>query len=625
MIAPSLGSSPPFPIPTFLIQGIKMIRVADYIAQTLASHGIRHVFLVTGGGAMHLNDAFGRCRDMEYVACHHEQACAMAAESYYRLSGKVAAVNVTTGPGGTNALTGVYGAYVDSLAMIVISGQVRYDTTVRSTGLPLRQLGDQELDIVPIVAPITKYAVMVTDPKSIRYHLEKALHLAITGRPGPVWLDIPMNVQGAQIDPETLDGYDPAEDLSPAAQPDMREAVMQVVTRLREAKRPVILAGSGVSIAQARDLLLRVADRLGIPLTTAWNAHDLVPDAHPCYAGRPNSIGDRAGNFAIQNADLVLVLGCRLNIRQIGYNWQTWARAAYKIVVEIDPLELKKPTVAVDLPIQGDVHAFLEAMLAVQLEGPTQAHRDYLAWCRVRRDRYPVVKPEYWDTKGAVNPYCFVQALFEQLPEGQVVVTGDGTACVTTFQAAVVRSGQRLYTNSGCASMGYDLPAAIGASIASDRQRVVCIAGDGSIQMNLQELQTIITQKLPIIIFLLNNQGYHSIRQTQHNYFPDNAVGCGTESGLGFPDFEKLALAYGFTYYKIGDHKELAGIIQKSLAEPGPVLCEVVLDLEQTFSPKLASRRLPDGRMVSAPLEDLYPFLDREELAENMLIPLLED
>ena len=602
-----------------------MIRVADYIAQTLAAHGIRHVFLVTGGGAMHLNDAFGRCKGITYVACHHEQACTMAAESYYRLSGQMAAVNVTTGPGGTNALTGVYGAYVDSLAMIVVSGQVRYDTTVHSTGLPLRQLGDQEIDIVRMAAPVTKYAEMVTDPATIRYHLEKALFLATAGRPGPVWLDIPMNIQGAMVDPATLQGYDADSEPLEAPGTDLQTAAETVIRKLRQATRPVILAGTGVRIARAQELLLRVAEGLGIPLTTAWNAHDLVPNTHPTYVGRPGTLGDRAGNFAVQNSDFILVLGCRLNIRQIGYNWNSWARAAFKAVVEIDPIELQKPTLSIDLPIQGDVRAFLETMLSLMPEGPTTAHQDYLSWCMERRERYPVVAAEYWNSNELVNPYCFAQALFELLPEGQVVVTGDGTACVTTFQAAQIRSGQRLYTNSGCASMGYDLPAAIGACFGSNRQRVVCIAGDGSIQMNLQELQTIVTQKLPITIFLLNNQGYHSIRQTQQNYFPDNPVGCGNESGLGFPDFEKLAFAFGLRYRRIANHQELTEGIRQTLSESGPSLCEIMLDLKQPFSPKLASRRLSDGRMVSSPLEDLYPFLSREELAANMLIPLLEE
>ena len=549
----------------------------------------------------------------------------MAADGYYRLSGRMAAVNVTSGPGGTNALTGIYGAYVDSLAMIVVSGQVRHDTTVRSTGLPLRQLGDQELDITPIATSITKYAVMVTDPLEIRFHLERALYLATAGRPGPVWLDIPMNVQSALIDPDRLRGYDVATDHSEMPTINLGEMALQVLDKIRRAKRPVILVGTGVRIAKSQEPLLRVAKQLGIPLTTAWNAHDLVPDDHPCYVGRPSSLGDRAGNFAIQNADFLLVLGCRLNIRQIGYSWKTWAREAYKVVVEIDPIELLKPTLSIDLPINADAGAFLDAMLILGTDGPTSAHREYLSWCRIRRAKYPVVKPEYWNNTEAVNPYCFVEALFDQLPEGQTVVTGDGTACVTTFQAAQIRKGQRLFTNSGCASMGYDLPAAVGACVASERERIICIAGDGSIQMNIQELQTIVTHRLPIIIFLLNNRGYHSIRQTQQNYFPDNFVGCGVESGLGFPDFEKLAIAYQFKYLRIRNHLETADIIRRALSEKGPVLCEVMLDLDQAFSPKLASRQLEDGRMVSSPLEDLYPFLSREELADNMLIRMVED
>lgn len=605
------------------------MRVADYIARTLAEHGVRHVFLVTGGGAMHLNDAIGRCEGLRWVACHHEQACAMAAESYYRLTNRLAAVNVTTGPGGTNAITGVYGAWTDSLGMIVISGQVRYDTTVASTGLPLRQLGDQEVEIVKLVQPITKYAVMVDDPRTIRYHLERALHLATTGRPGPVWLDVPMNVQGAQIDPEALQPYDPAEDATALPETDLAAEAAEVLAALRRAERPVVLVGSGVRLAGAQAAMLALVERLGVPLVTAWNAHDLVPDTHPCYVGRPNTVGDRAGNFAVQNADFVLVLGCRLNIRQIGYNWQTWARAAHKVMVDIDPLELRKPTLAIDHPVHADVAAFLDALAAQLPLEPAPAHREYLAWCQERRVRYPVVLPEYWQTEGAVNPYCFVQALYDALPEAQIVVTGDGTACVATFQAARIKPGQRLYTNSGSAPMGYDLPAAIGACFGAEhpdgtRPRVVCIAGDGSIQMNIQELQTIVTHRLPITIFVLNNGGYHSIRQTQQNYFPDNPVGCGPESGVGLPNFGRLAQAYGLAYNCIGAHAELEAGLRQALAADGPALCEVLIDPAQPFAPKLASRRLPDGRMVSSPLEDLQPFLSREELAENMRIPILE-
>ena len=606
-----------------------MIRVADFITQTLAQHGIRHVFLVTGGGAMHLNDAFGRCQGMTYIACHHEQACAIAAESYARLSGRMAAVNVTTGPGGLNTLTGIHGAWTDSIPMIVISGQVRTETLVACNSDPdLRQLGDQEVDIVRIVKPLTKYAVLVTDPQSIRYHLERALHLAKAGRPGPVWIDVPMNVQGALDDPDSMRPYDPAEDAPIPPTDSMEEGISVLLARLRAAKRPVILPGTGIRIAGAFEAFRRLVDRLGIPVATAFNAHDLLPDSHPCYVGRPGTVGNRAGNFAVQNSDFLLVLGCRLNIRQISYNWQAFAREAYKVMVDIDPSELQKPTLKIDLPIQADLKAFLDR-LDLQSNGyqKSAAQADYLAWCKARQARYPVVLPEYRVRTKPVNPYCFAEALFDRLPEGQIVVTGDGTACVTTFQAAKIKEGQRLFSNSGCAAMGYDLPAALGACVATEtpdgnHSQVVCMAGDGSIQMNLQELQTLVTQKLPVAIFLYNNQGYHSIRQTQRAFFPDNIVGCGLESGLGFPNFEKLCAAYGIPYHQVSAHAEMAAGISGTLASAhaGPSLCEVRLDLDQGFAPKLSSRRLEDGRMITSPLEDLAPFLSREELAENLLV-----
>ncbi len=608
------------------------MKISDYIAHRLAEAGIRHVFLVTGGGAMHLNDAIGREKRLVAVCCHHEQACAMAAESYFRLSRRMAAVNVTTGPGGVNALNGVWGAWVDSLGLIVISGQVKWETTTRSTPLPLRQLGDQELDIARLVAPITKYARMVTEPNSIRYHLEKALFLAQNGRPGPVWLDIPMNVQGALIDPASLPAFDPAElsqDEVLRGQP-LRAAGEEVLSRLKSARRPVILAGSGVRLSRAQEALLSFASAHKIPIVTAWNAHDLVPDDFATYAGRPGTIGDRAGNFVLQNADCVLSLGCRLNIRQVSYNWENWARRAFKIIVDIDPAELAKPTLAPDLPLCADAGELLHEMQELQelqvLAAPAAqwtAPAEWLGWCLERRRKYPVVLPEYHDSardSAAVNPYVFVQELFEQLAEDEVVVTGDGTACVTTFQAARLQRGQRLYTNSGCASMGYDLPAAIGAAFASEPgRRIVCLAGDGSIMMNLQELQTIATHRLPIKLFVLNNRGYHSIRQTQSSYFPDNIVGCGEESGLGFPDFEKLARVWDFPFERARSHAELKAAIAGTLGAPGAAVCEVMLDLEQQFAPKLSSRQEADGRMVSSPLEDMAPFLPREELRQNML------
>jgi acetolactate synthase-1/2/3 large subunit len=593
-----------------------MIRVADYIAQTLARSGITDVFMVTGGGAMHLNDAIGRCRELRTICCHHEQACAMAAESYFRLSGRLAAVNVTTGPGGSNAITGVHGAWTDSLGLVVISGQVKQSTLVRSFGLPLRQLGDQELDITPMVAGITKYAVMVTDPASIRFHLEKAIHLARTGRPGPVWLDVPMDVQGAQVDPDQLAGFRPEPE--PAlSEPELKGLAQAVLARLAKAERPVILAGSGVRIAGAQDDFLALAERLGVPVTTAFNAHDLMPHDHPLLCGRPGTIGERAGNFTVQNADFLLVLACRLNIRQISYNWASFARNAFQVMVDIDAAELKKPTLRIDLPIQADVGRFLRLLLEGAGPGAAPAHQSYLAWCRERVERYPVVLPEYWAKPGPINPYCFVDALFRQLEPGDITVTGNATACIVPFQAARLKPGQRLYSNSGSASMGYDLPAAVGAAVAAPGQRVICLAGDGSLQMNVQELATVAYQRLPIRIFILNNRGYHSIRQTQEAYFPESPIGYQPDNGVGFPRAEGLAQAYGLPFVRLASHDELEQGLARVLAMGGPVLCEVLLDPDQPFAPKLASRRLADGTMVSPELEDMAPFLSREELESN--------
>jgi len=590
--------------------------------------------MLTGGGAMHLNDAIGRCSGLEYVCCHHEQACAIAAESYFRLSGKLAALNVTTGPGGINALNGVFGAWVDSLGMIVISGQVKRETIAGNSGLPLRQLGDQEAGIIAMVRPITKYATLLQDPARTREVIERAILLARCGRPGPVWIDVPIDVQAALVDPAVLAPLDPARlyddpEVSPNARGEtgaltgakLAAEVDEFLARLAAAERPVVLAGAGVRIAGACELFLRVIERLGIPVTSGFNAHDVISNGHHCYAGRPGTVGDRAGNFTVQNSDLLLVLGSRLNIRQVSYNWASFARAAYKVMVDIDPAELSKPTLGIDQPIHAGVREFLE-LLEARL-GPYQAmpaHRRYLDWCRERVARYPAVLPEYWQTRDAVNPYCFMDALFRQLDPGDIVVSGDGTACVTSFQAADLKPGQRLYTNSGCASMGYDIPAAIGAWYASGARRIICIAGDGSAMMNIQELQTIVGNGIPVKLFILNNNGYHSIRQTQQAYFPDNVVGCGPDSRLTFPDFQKLAAAFGLGVRACRAHADMDASIAATLRGDGAQACEVFLDKDQAFAPKLSSRRLEDGTMVSSPLEDLAPFLAREEFAQNMLI-----
>ncbi|WP_324740326.1 thiamine pyrophosphate-binding protein [Tsuneonella sp. CC-YZS046] len=608
------------------------IRVADLIARILVEHGVTDCFMLTGGGAMHLNDAFGREAGLRKIYTHHEQAAAIAAESYCRLSNRPALVNVTTGPGGVNALNGVYGAYVDSIAMVVVSGQVKRENCAPNFPIPLRQLGDQEVDIVSMVRGITKYAVRLDNPLDARKVTEKAIYLATRGRPGPVWIDVPIDVQAAPVDPDVLEPFDPAslehDGEAPNNQAELGALhgaaldaeVAAMLAELCAAERPVVLAGAGVRISGQHERFLTFVERLGVPVVTGWNAHDVMPDSHPLFVGRPGSVGDRGGNFAVQTADYVLVLGSRLNIRQISYNWDSFARNGKVAMVDIDNAELAKPTLSLHRPIHADLRDFFAAAERLPLpnDNRAEARAAYLARSRARCEQYPVVLPEYWSDEGPINPYVFGKILFDVLEEDEVIVTGDGTACVTVFQAAGIKPGQRLYTNSGCASMGYDLPGAIGAYFAVTPRRIICLAGDGSIMMNLQELQTIVGLNLPIKIFVLNNDGYHSIRQAQQNHFADNIVGCGPDSGLTFPDFQRLATGFGISSSRVGRDADLADAIRASLATEGPHICEVMIDKGQQFAPKLSSRRLEDGSMVSSPLEDMVPFLSDEALAEAM-------
>jgi acetolactate synthase-1/2/3 large subunit len=614
------------------------LRVADYIAQRCAEAGARHVFLVTGGGAMHLNDAFARHPQLSPVCFHHEQAAAMAAEGHYRTSRRLAILNVTTGPGGINALNGVYGAYVDSIAMVVVSGQVKRETYLRNYPQPLRQLGDQEVDIVSMARPITKYATTVQDPHEIRRVMDKAIFLATHGRPGPVWIDVPVDVQGTQIDPTNLAGWDSANRESLLDDPELcpntrawleqqpatnfETALDTLLAALKIAKRPVLMAGTGIRLSGMQETFIALCARLGIPVVTGWNAHDSLTDDNPCFAGRPGTVGDRAGNFAVQNADLLIVLGCRLNIRQISYNWRSFAAGACKFMVDIDAAELDKPTLSIDHKIHADLADFIPALLK-RLDGytPASAHDDYLRWCRDRVSRYPVVSTEQRTANQPLNPYYFIELLFAKLDQDDVVVTGNGSACVMGFQAARLRTGQRLFTNSGDASMGYDLPAAIGACIARDRQRVICLAGDGSLMMNLQELQTLVGYQLPVKVIVLNNAGYHSIRQTQSAYFQDNMFGIGPDNGVSLPDFVAVAHALGLSAHRVVSAEGwLSQETADLLAAPGPALIEVMVDPTQGFSPKLASRKLPDGSMSTPALDDMSPFLEREELSANRFL-----
>ena len=578
--------------------------------------------MITGGASMHVNESVGCEQRIQYVCNHHEQACAMAAEGYARVTGELGVISVTTGPGAVNTLNGVYGAYTDSVPMLILAGQVRRDTCARVRGMRIRQLGDQEADMIGMVQGITKYAVLVSDPSTIRYHLEKAYHLATTGRPGPCWLDLPVDVQATKIDPATLAGYDPAEDDAKTEHAEIARQCGEIVERFRSAKRPVIMAGTGVRAAHAVEEFEEVIRKLGIPVTTAWT-HDLIASDDELFCGRPGSIGERPGNFTVQNSDVLLVLGSRLNIRQISYNWTAFAREAFKIQVDVDPAELEKPFVRPDLPVVSDLKVFLRA-LAGELNGwkPVPAHREWLSWCRERVARYPVVQPKQRQSRSPLNPYYFIELLFEGLRPDDAVICANASACIIPYQTARLKKGQRLISNSGSASLGYDLPAAVGAAFGNQGKRVICLAGDGSIHFNIQELQTIRHHNLPVKIVVLNNGGYLSMRQTQSNFF-GHLVGAGPSSGVSFPDYTKLAQAYGLRADCITGFDTMPRLWD-SLDAPGPSLCEVMLDGNQEIEPRLKPRQMPDGTIVSPALEDMYPFLEPEELRSNLFIKPLQ-
>lgn len=608
-------------------------KVSDYIADFIARWGIQDIFTVTGGGAMHLNDAFGHHEKLHCTYQHHEQACAMAAEAYARVENKMAAVCVTTGPGATNAITGVLGGWMDSIPMVIFSGQARYATTVPASGLPLRSMGVQECNIVPVVTPLTKYAHMVVHPEDIRYHLEKALYFAVTGRPGPVWLDIPLDVQGAVVETEKMPSYDPKENPELLPKSISEDVVEQILDKLQESSRPVLFPGNGVRLAGAIEEFRYLAEILGVPVITGMSSVDAIESDHPLFVGRSGGTGTRPGNFALQNSDVLFSIGNRQGFAQTGFQFKDWARESYTILNDIDENELKKPSLHVSLPVCGDAGELIKKLVTAarnrgaSKEQPLFSGEDWRRQCSLWKEKYPVVTKKHYETteEGCTNIYAFYEELSKAMKENQNLMVSVGTSRVAGSQAFRVKKGQRFITNPNTASMGFCLPGAIGVCIASGKKPVVCVTGEGSLQMNLQELQTIWQNRLPVKLFVINNQGYHSIRQTQQNYFGEPLVGVGEESGdLSFPDLEKLIPAYGFPYRSIHTSEELQEKIEEVLNFDGAIVCEVFVTKYQKTEPKTSAKKLPDGRMVSAPLEDMYPFLSREELEENMYIPLPE-
>lgn len=581
-----------------------------------------------------MNDSFGHHKMLRCVYQHHEQACAMAAEAYARVENRMAGVCVTTGPGATNAITGVLGGWMDSIPMVVFSGQARLATTMGSTGLKLRSMGIQECDIVPVVSSITKYAVMIKKPEQIRYHLEKALYLAVHGRPGPVWLDVPLDIQGAYIETDMLKGFSPEEEDVEIIKEIPEEIIKTVLAKIKESRRPVLFPGNGVRLSGAIEEFHELAEVLGVPVVTGMSSVDAFEWEHPLFTGRNGGTGDRAGNFAVQNSDVFLSVGCRQSFVQTGFQYESWARNSYTILNDIDENELKKPNLHVSLPVTGDAGEFIRKLLAqakrqgASVKAPLFQGEDWRKQCRSWKTSYPVVQREYYEKTpdNRTNIYAFYEELSKEMKENEKLVVSVGTARVAGSQAFRVKKGQRFITNPNTAAMGFCLPALTGVCTALPQEQIICVTGEGSLQMNIQELQTIRQNRLKAKVFVINNQGYHSIRQTQTSYFQEPLVGVGEESGdLSFPDLEKLMPAYGYLYFSCRESEKLGETIRKVLDAPGQAVCEIFVTKHQKTMPKTASKKLPDGKMVSAPLEDMYPFLPREELKKNMYIPLADE
>lgn len=598
------------------------IKLSDYVMQFLAQQDVKHVYMLSGGGAMHLDDSLGGCSELQYVCNLHEQACAVAAEADSRVTNRLSAVLVTTGPGGTNTVTGVAAAWLDSTPVLFLSGQVKRADLKRDTGV--RILGVQEIDIVSIVDSITKYAVTIEDPQSIRYHLEKAVHLATTGRRGPVWIDIPLDVQAAQIDPLSLPGFEPPQSGSSGDPAELPSQVGQVVEWLQAARRPVLLAGNGIRMAGAADRFLQVAEKLGIPVLTTWLGLDLIPDDHTLCFGRPGSLAPRGANFTLQNCDLLLIIGSRLDMAMTAYAHDRLARGAKKVMVDIDEAEIRKMQTPIHLPVVADAGAFLDE-LGRQAGAVDARHlKDWIARCREWKAKYPLVLPEHRDRPGELSMYHFSEALSDHLGEGDVIVPGSSGFAIEIFLLCLkIKRGQRCFHNRGTGSMGLGLPAAIGAAVASGR-RTICVDGDGGFQMNIQELATVERLRLPIKFFIVNNDGYASIRASQTGYF-HRLVGADKTSGVTLPDLGNVARAYGLPFARIEKRSDMAASIQQVLAAEGPVVCEVMVAPNEERIPRASSYIKPDGSMGSKPLEDLFPFLPREEFHANMIIPPLED
>lgn len=599
---------------------LKNMRVTDYIAERLYQEGVKDIFMVSGGGAMYLSDGIAKHPHLNAICNHHEQASAMAAVAYAKYTGNLGVAYFSTGCGSTNGITGLLDSWQDSVPCVFVSGQVKKKETSRNSGLKLRQVGTQEADIVSIVESITKYAVMVNEPNEIAYHLEKAIYLAKSGRPGPVWLDVPMDVQGATIELKNLKKFVPSEIQKEYKELPTVGELQDVVKMIEKAKRPVVIAGQGIRIADALPEFRKFIDMYKIPVVAPYLGVSSLPTGHKSYIGVIGIKGSRAGNLAMQNADLVIVLGSKLSVTAIGYEYEMFAREAKKVVVDIDPIEHQKKTIHIDLFINADAKEFLKRLTLKKAPDIKEWIDRCLGW----KKRYPVCLPEYKKRKGGISFYYFVDALSKTMKPDAIVVSDAGSAFYVTTQAINIKAKQRYLTSGGQAEMGFTVPAAIGASVACGGGEVLGITGDGSFQMNIQELQTIVHNKLPVKLFVWNNNGYLSIKTTQTKFFEGRLIGASPDSGVSLPDTKKIASAYGIKYFKISKSKTLESDLEKVLEHKGPVLCEVMCTENDVVIPTASSAKREDGSMVSKPLEDMFPFLEREEFFKNMIVKPLE-
>lgn len=598
-----------------------MIKLSDYVFKFIAEQKVKHVFIISGGGCMHLVDSLGKNKDLEYVCCLHEQACAFAAEAYGEYTNHIGVALVTTGPGGTNCVTGVAAAWIESSSCLFISGQAKRSDLIADSGV--RSMGQQEVDIVSIVKPITKYAITVMDPLKIKYYLGKAVYSASHGRPGPVWIDIPLDVQAEMIDEEILDSFDAEKEKIEVVNKNIGEEVGKAIEIIKSSTRPVFLIGNGIRTGKAIENFIELLNKIRIPVLLTWKALDVLSEDHPLYRGRPGGIGQRAANFTQQNSDCIIIIGARLDMPSLAFDHKSFARAAKKIMVDIHCAEIKKIRTLIDVPICTDAKIFLEEVLKQSDKLKGYHVNLWLEKTSEWYKKYPVVLPEYRKAGlDYVSTYYLVEILSEELLSSDLIVPGSaGAASDILMQSFKVKKGQRVLNAPGLGAMGTGIPGTIGACLASGRKRTICINGDGGFQLNIQELETVRRLNLPIKYFVLNNDGYGSIRSSQRSHFQERITGADSKSGVTLPDIKKIAYVYGIKTFTVSDNSDLRRGVKKVISTDGPVICEVMVDPNEKTIPRVTAHLLPDGRIVSGSMEDMYPLLDREEFKKNMLIP----